>query len=153
MIFILTIICTEHPCKSYVVCLKMSIDSIRNCQTVLAQHMVIISWILAICCAIYHGTVHLLLEKNRVADIYRMIIFVKSWAASLCLSLIISFKVTCCSNCSSFVTSNLVLLFFTRRSSKASSMDTFVIFLIFKKYCLSPLSFSVIQNEIYFIDR
>ena len=81
---------------------------------------------------IYHGTVHLLPKK--VADIYRMISIVKSLAASLYLSLIISFRVTCCSSCSSFITSSLVLLFFfTRRSFNASSIDIFVIFLIFEK--------------------
>ena len=101
----------EHSCSS-MVCLKMYIDSIRNCQTALAQDMVFISWILAIYSTIYHDTIHLLSEKNRVADIYRMIIVVKSRAASLYLSLIISFKVTCCSSCSSLVTSNSVLLFF-----------------------------------------
>ena len=122
-----------HPCSSYVMCLKMSIDSIRNCQTALAQHIVFISCILAICFTIYYDTVHLLPKKNRVADIYRMIIVVKSWAASLCLSLIISFKVTCCSSCSSLVTSNSVLLLFlTRRSSKVSSIDTLVILILVK---------------------
>ena len=99
-----------------------------------SQHIVFISWILAICSTIYYSTVHLLPEKNRVADIYKMISDVKSWTASLCLSLIILFKITCCSNCSSFVTSNSALiLFFTRKSSKTSSMNIFVILLIFEK--------------------
>ena len=145
MIFILTIICTEHPCSSNVVCLKMFIDWIRNCQTALTQHMVFISWILTICSTIYHGIVHLLSEKNRVANIYKMISVMKSWALSFCLSLIISFKVTYCSRCSSFITLNSVFfLFLTRRSSKASSIVTFVIFFILgKKYFITPLSFIV----------
>jgi len=128
--FIHTIIYKEHPCSSNVICLKMFIDSIRNCQTALALHIVFISCILTICFTIYHYTVYLLPKKNRVVDIYRMIIIIKSWAASLYLSLIILFKVICCSSCSSLVTSNSVfLLFLTKRSSKTFSMDTFVIFL------------------------
>ena len=49
-----------------VICLKMSINSRRNCHTVLAQQLVFISWMLAICSTKYYDTVHLPLEKKKI---------------------------------------------------------------------------------------
>ena len=110
-LIILIRICTEHPCISNLFCLKLSSNSMRNCHTALDQHVFFIIWIFSICSTKNQGTMHLLPEKNNIADIYRIIDVVKS-GTSLCLFLITSFNVTCCSICSSLVKSNLILLLF-----------------------------------------